>query len=145
MHCDIICATPSWCNGPAHYDCVFVENGGVDEDGFRGVLVARVLSFLSFTYREEEHVCTFVEWFLPVDEEPDEETGMWIVAPEFNPWGSRVWSVIALNIILCGAHLIGVYGDRFLCSDSHYSQSLDSFDTYYVNKFIDHHTHALVF
>ncbi|KAG6330859.1 hypothetical protein ID866_8230 [Astraeus odoratus] len=55
MQCDIIHATPLWCNGPAGYDGIFMENGGVDEDGFRGLLVARVLSFLSFTYREQEH------------------------------------------------------------------------------------------
>ncbi|KAG6329487.1 hypothetical protein ID866_9603 [Astraeus odoratus] len=143
MHYDIINTTPSWHNSPACYDCVFLENGGAGEDKFRGLLVARVLSFSSFTYREEEHACTFVEWFLLVDKEPDEETSMWIVTPEFDSWVRRVQSVITLDTIICGAHLIGVYGDRLLCSDFHYSQSLDSFDTYYLNKFIGHHAHAL--
>ncbi|KAG6330367.1 hypothetical protein ID866_8724 [Astraeus odoratus] len=51
MHCNIIHTTPSWYNDSACHDYIFVEKGGVDEDGFRGLLVAKVLLFLTFTYR----------------------------------------------------------------------------------------------
>ncbi|KAG6330706.1 hypothetical protein ID866_8382 [Astraeus odoratus] len=145
MHHNIIHATPSWHNSPTYYDCVFMNNGGTDKEGFRGLLVARVLLFLAFSYRDSEHTCAFVEWFLPVDEEPVEETGLWIVAPVFNSQGERVHSVIALDTILRGAHLIGVYGDEFLPSSFHYSLSLEAFHTYYVNKYVSHHSHKLAF
>ncbi|KAG6331785.1 hypothetical protein ID866_7304 [Astraeus odoratus] len=70
---------------------------------------------------------------------------MWIVAPKFNSWGERVCSVITLNTILQWAHLISVYGNEFSPSSFHYSLSLDVFHSYYVNKYIDHHSHKLAF
>ncbi|KAG6331786.1 hypothetical protein ID866_7305 [Astraeus odoratus] len=61
VHHDIIDATLSWHNSPACYDCVFMDNGGTDKEGFRCLLVVRILLFLAFSYRDNECTCMFVE------------------------------------------------------------------------------------
>ena len=47
--------------------------------------------------------------------------------------------------MVLGAHLIGVYGGEFIPADLHFSESLDAFKAYYVNKYIDNHANMLVF
>ena len=53
--------------------------------------------------------------------------------------------VIHLDTIVRASHLIGVYGDRFLPRGISFHNSLDVFDTFYVNKYIDHHTFEIAY
>lgn len=53
--------------------------------------------------------CALVHWFSTVGDSPDDETGMWMVEPDFLR-GKRVLEVIHLDSILRGAHVIGVSG-----------------------------------
>jgi len=145
MRCEIIRATPSWRGGPGRYDCMYVAKGGVDTDGFRSLLVARVRLFFSCAYNGRDYLCALVDWFLPVAGEVCELTGMWIVAPEIDNQGRHVQSVISLDSIVRSAHLIAVYGNDIVPIDLHFSETLDAFKAYYVNKYIDHHAHALAF
>ena len=145
MHCEIIHATPSWQGGHPHYDCVFVAKGGMDTEGFRSLLVGRVHLFFSCVHTGHLYSCTLVDWFVPIAEEPDKLTGMWIVAPEVDNDGRCIQSVISLDSVVRGVHLIGVYGSEFIPVDLHFSESLDAFKAYYVNKYIDHHANTLVF
>ena len=144
MRREIIRATPSWRGGPGRYDCVYVAKGGVDV-GFQSLLVARVCLFFSCGYNGCDYSCALVDWFLPVAGEVDELTGMWIVAPETDNQDRRVQSVISLDSIIRSAHLIPVYGNDLVPIDFHFSETLDAFKAYYVNKYIDHHAHTLVF
>ncbi|KAH9979673.1 hypothetical protein BJV74DRAFT_879404 [Russula compacta] len=48
----------------------------------------------------------------------DEDTGLWVVEPEFEAWA---------------AHLLPVYGLSFIPEDFHFSDSLDAFRAYFVN------------
>ncbi|KIM69013.1 hypothetical protein SCLCIDRAFT_104226, partial [Scleroderma citrinum Foug A] len=130
--------------GPGCYDCVYVAKGGVDA-GFQSLLVARVHLFFSCGYNGCDYSCTLVDWFLPVAGEVVELTGMWIVAPETDNQDRRVQSVISLGSIIWSAHLIPVYGNDLVPIDFHFSETLDAFKAYYVNKYIDHHAHTLVF
>jgi len=50
-----------------------------------------------------------------------------------------------VDSILRGAHLILVYGVEKMPVDFHYSYSLDVFEAYYVNKYIDHHANEMIF
>ncbi|KAG6330366.1 hypothetical protein ID866_8723 [Astraeus odoratus] len=68
---------------------------------------------------------------------------MWIVTPEVHFLDRRFHSVIALDTTVHGAHLLGVCRDKILPSDFHFSYSLDTFNVYYVNKYIDHHVWKL--
>ncbi|KAH9988333.1 hypothetical protein BJV77DRAFT_1061430 [Russula vinacea] len=112
------------------YDCVLVETDP-DAPGMLGLDVARVRLFFSFSYRGKFY--------------PYEDTGMWIVERELNADGSRRAAVLHLDTIVRAAHLIGVYGESTLPNDLSPAQSLESFQSYYVNKYIDHHSFETLF
>ena len=124
---------------------MFVENGGDEGEGLRGLLVARVCLLFTFYYDQKRFWCALVEWFLQVTDEPDDVTGMWIVAPEEDQQGRRVRNVVALDTILRPAHLIALYGENMVPVNFHFADTLDAFHAYYVNKYIDHHAHTLGF
>lgn len=143
MRQEMIRATPSWRKGPSRYDCVFIS--GNPEDGFRGLHVARVRLFFRIRLRHEVHECALVEWFSHYDSEPDDETGMWIVTPDFDADGSRTRSVVHTDTIVRGCHLIPVYGKDPLPRDFSFHTSLDRFQAYYVNRYIDYHAFETVY
>ena len=96
-------------------------------------------------YNGHDYSCALVNWFLPVTGEVDELTGMWIVAPEIDNHGQHIQSVISLDSIIQSVHLIGVYGRDLIPTNFHFSKTFNAFRAYYVNKYIDHHAHTLVF
>ena len=132
-------ATPSWRQGPAHYDCTFVNsNLELDRDSMHGLRIARILLFFSFVFNDKTYPCALVHWFSPSAEERDEDTGMWMVQPEVEDDGSPTISVLHLDRIFHAAHLLPIYGDDPIGSISPHD-SLDVFHAFYVNKYIDHH------
>ncbi|KAF6755521.1 hypothetical protein DFP72DRAFT_811411, partial [Ephemerocybe angulata] len=144
MRREIIRATPSWQNGPPRHDCVYIERDP-DEAGFNGLNVAQVRFFLSFKHRNREYQCAYVHWFEAFGEAPCDITGLWRVAPDTSGRAHRrMASIIHIDSILRSAHLIPVYGPRPI-PKVHYSQSLQSFNLFYVNRYIDYHAHETVF
>jgi hypothetical protein len=89
--------------------------------------------------------CALVHWFETVEDTSDSLTGMWIVQQAYNPQGICPASVIHIDRILQGTHLLPIFGEDFIPHDLHYTQSLDVFKSFYVNKFIDHHSHKVLF
>ncbi|KAI6138060.1 hypothetical protein BKA82DRAFT_3992231 [Pisolithus tinctorius] len=87
--------------------------------------------------------CALVDWFAPVSDKPDGLMGMWIVTPAVDRYGCHVQSVIPLESVVRGAHLIRVSGNDFIHINLHFSESLEAFKAYYVNKYIDHHAYTL--
>lgn len=144
MHRERIRAVPSWRQGQARHDCVFVETNHA-ADGMRGLDVARVCLFFSFTFHGRFYPCALVHWYCRVGDSPDEDTGMWIVEAEKDAGGAPRVAVLHLDTIVRAAHLIGVYGNDFLPNGLAPEQSLELFSAYYVNKFIDHHSFAIAF
>ena len=94
---------------------------------------------------QKTYKAALVDWFLQVMEQPDNLTGMWIVAPEEDRWGQHIHAVVSLDTILRPAHLIPVYGDAMVPIDFRFTDCLDAFRAYYVNKYIDHHSHTIAF
>ncbi|KAJ3551631.1 hypothetical protein NM688_g4593 [Phlebia brevispora] len=144
MRRELIRATPSWRKGPPRYDCIFAEKDP-SLPGFRGLHAARVRLFFSFQSQGVSYPCALVQWFTPVGEEPDPLTGMWIVEPDTDVGGSRLYGVIHLDTILRAAHLLPLFGDAILPPNFESSWSLDAFRSYYINKFADHHSHEIAF
>ena len=142
MHREHIRATPSWRQGPARYDCAFV-NSKPELDGMRGLSVVRILLFFSFVFDGKTYPCALVHWFSSVAEECDEDTGMWIVQPEVED-GSPTISVLHLDCIFRAAHLLPIYSNDPIDSISPH-ESLDIFSAFYVNKYIDHHAFQIAF
>ncbi|KAI0318160.1 hypothetical protein OF83DRAFT_1163587 [Amylostereum chailletii] len=145
MRCERICSTSSWRGGPARRDCVFVEKDPTIP-GFAGLYAVRALLFFRFTLDAVDYPCVLVSWFSPVSDTPCPDTGMWIVEPDLDRHGVREISVIPLDCILRGAHLIGVSaGAEFLPRALSHTDSLDAFRAFYINKYADHHTHEIAF
>ncbi|MGH7239759.1 MAG: hypothetical protein ACREHG_06790 [Candidatus Saccharimonadales bacterium] len=142
MRREYIRAVQSWRKGPSRYDCAFL-NRDQDLPGMRGIDVVRALLFFAFDFRGTTYPCALVHWFTTLGDGPDDDTGMWIVQPEVDADGSAVVSIIHLDCIIRAAHLISVYGANFVPRRLQLHQSLDSFKTFYVNKFIDHHAFQL--
>ena len=137
-------STSSWRNGPERRDCVYIVHDQ-DEQGFRGLYIARVLLFFKIKYRNIFYPCAWVSWFSTIGNKPSPVTGMWRVEPDLDENNQHDTSVIHLGAILRAAHLIGIAGKDFLPKDFCHNDALDAFNQYYVNKFIDYHTHEVVF
>jgi hypothetical protein len=121
-------------------------NSNPDLDGMRGLDVVRVLLLFSFRSTHGQlYPCALVRWYSRIGDDPDEDTGMWVVQPELDEDGQPVVSVIHLDCIVRAAHLIGVYGEDFIPKDLEFYESLDSFISFYINKFGDHHAFAIAF
>ncbi|KAK6971517.1 hypothetical protein R3P38DRAFT_3336719 [Favolaschia claudopus] len=69
-----------------------------EQPGFRGLLAARVLLFLSFKHRATSHECAVGTWFSSVGREPCEDTGMWMVEPDLDARGRRMHDIITYYI-----------------------------------------------
>ena len=141
MRHERIRSTPSWRGREPRRDCAFV---GKDEreSGMRGMDIVRVILFFSFEYGGIYYPCALVERFKTVRSDP--VTGMWVVQPDIVR-SRRHQSVLHLDTFYRGAHLIPVYGKEKLPVDFHYSDSLDAFRAFYVNKYIDHHANEIAF
>ena len=72
-----------------------------------------------------------------MDDEPDEDTGMWKVQP-FVRNGTLVTSVVHVRSLVRAAHLLPIFGSDLIDKRLNFDQTLDTFDMYYVNRFIDH-------
>lgn len=108
-----------------------------------GLLVARVLMFFSFTFDDELHQCALIHWFSIHGDQPDPDNGMWTVTPDY--FGSaRNLSVIHIDTIFRAAHLLPIFDTTPLPRTLNYTATLDSFQGFYVNKYIDYHAHETV-
>jgi hypothetical protein len=71
---------------------------------------------------------------------------MWIVTPDSERGGAPSLAVVHIDSLLRGAHLIGVAGKDFIpIHRFDFSDSLDAFKAFYVNKYADHHSHEIAF
>lgn len=114
MHREWIRACPSWNNGPARNDCIFLE-ADPNAAGFRGLHVAQVLLFFSFVHAEVMYPCALVQWFELIQDWPCDDTGLWMVKPELHPQThERMASVVHLDAVVRGAHLMPIYGTEFI-------------------------------
>jgi hypothetical protein len=137
MYQERIRSNPNWREEHGRYDTVLVE---IDSDlvGMPGMVIGRVRLFFSFVSGGRRYPCALVEWFTP-DNEPDSDTGMWVVRPEFQGNGRRTSAIIHLDCIARAAHLIPVFGSSFVPEELHFSDSLNVYRAYFVNNNIDHH------
>ncbi|KAF8257006.1 hypothetical protein EI94DRAFT_1774697 [Lactarius quietus] len=141
IHQEQIRSTPSWYNNPC-CDMVYVV---LDDSlpGLEGMVISRVQLFFSFTYRRVNHCCTFVNWFVHEDDEPDLDTRMWVVSLEKQN-GKPTTQVIDIKTIARATHLLPVFGSDLVPIDVQYHNSLDRYQSFFINKFADHHSHELL-
>ncbi|KAG2133624.1 uncharacterized protein EDB93DRAFT_1093202 [Suillus bovinus] len=63
--------------------------------------------------------------------------------PSLGTNNAPVYNIIHIDSIYRMAHLIPVYGRRFLYHNINLHNLYDSFRTFYVNKYADHHAFEL--
>jgi hypothetical protein len=138
MRCERIRAVKSWRKGPGRYDTIFVNTDPLVE-GMRGLDIARVRLFFSFSHHGVKYSCALVRWYSRVGDSPDNNTGMWIVEPDMLVNGGAVASIIHLDTIVRASHLLPVFGPQCVSRTISFTNTLDTFQAFYVNKYIDHH------
>jgi len=137
MYQERIRSNPNWRDEYPRYDTIFVQTD-LETDNMKGSVIGRARLFFSFTSDGIRYPCALVEWFTP-DDEPDEDSGMWVVRPEFQGNGQRTLAIIHLDSIARAAHLLPVFGPSFVPDELHFADSLDVYHAYFVNNNIDHH------
>ncbi|KAH8980015.1 hypothetical protein EDB92DRAFT_1937210 [Lactarius akahatsu] len=136
MRHEVIQATPSWLKGKPRYDCIFV-NSNNELHGMCRMEIVRAICF-SFVYLGVTYPCILVHRFSRISEEPDEDTGMWMVTPDF-VCGDPILAVIHVDCIFRAAHLVPIFGNSYIPDHIMHDNSLDNFKGFYVNWFVDHH------
>ena len=148
MYQEVIRSTPFWPRGDIprpHRDCVCVGMGDSEGIGMRVLLVARVYLFFRFSHISVDYPCALIRWY-SMSDEPDANTGLWVVEPESTRRGARHMGVIHLDTIICGAHLLPKFpSDAPVYREINYTNVLDVYTSFYVNKYIDHHTFEIAF
>ena len=99
MHCEHIRTLKMWRNGPSCYDTIFV-NTDPSLEGMRGLEVACVQLFFSFSHDGIEYPCALVHWFSHVGDSPDVDMGMWVVKPDKTEDGENLTSIIHLDTVV---------------------------------------------
>ncbi|KAJ7906139.1 hypothetical protein B0H13DRAFT_2333723 [Mycena leptocephala] len=117
---------PNWHGLYPRRDTVFIETDA-DLPGMQGM----------------SHSCALVHWYCLHGDAVDPDTGMWVVTPEMQA-GRKSLAIVTLDCIARAAHLLPVYGSALLPEDFHFSYSLDAFRAFFVNKYVDHHTHEFL-
>ncbi|KAH9988772.1 hypothetical protein BJV74DRAFT_773292, partial [Russula compacta] len=142
---EYIWACPNWRNEGPHQDCGFVVTNP-DSSGFWGMDVAHMLCFFSFWFHGHWYPCVVIRWFDHIDNAPNDNTGMWIVKPSTTAARQLKLAVIHINSIFHATHLILVFtaASQLPPQGVHPHCSYDYFHLFYVNKFADHHTFAMV-
>ena len=135
---EIIRSTPLWRNEGPCYDCAFM-NANLEMESINGLEVVHILAFFSFHFRGSYYPCAVVHWFNRIGDKPDEDTGMWLVCPQFNQQHQCGISIVHIDTIYHAAHLIPMYGKHLVPSNLQPHHSYNRFQLFYVNKFADHH------
>jgi hypothetical protein len=138
MRREYIRAVSSWRNEQARYDTVLV-NSDPEIGGVHGFEVARVFLLFSFWHEDIEYPCALIQWYSHVGDEPDDETGLWMVEPDTNDAGDPHLAIIHLDSIYRAVHLLPAHrNNTFVERTITMHSSLDMFQLFYINRFADH-------
>ncbi|KAF8836924.1 hypothetical protein BDN67DRAFT_991964 [Paxillus ammoniavirescens] len=138
MWCEYIQSCASWMNNGPRYNCAFISMNK-ELQGMCGMEVAHIHTFFSFAFQGKVYPCAVVWWFDHVGNKPDDDTGMWIVRPVFNHRRCPATAILHLHSVCRAAHLIPVYGSQLIPLGIELRHSYNTFQSFYVNKFTDHH------
>ncbi|KIK20373.1 hypothetical protein PISMIDRAFT_105881, partial [Pisolithus microcarpus 441] len=127
MQHEHIHAIPLWHQGPAWYDCIFMSMDNMRE-GMLSMDVAQVHCFFSLIHTNGQMFqCALVHWFDHIADEPDELTGIWMVAPSFLEDGSPHHAVIHIDSIIHSMHLLLIFGSGYISPYVNCHNSLEVF------------------
>jgi hypothetical protein len=110
-----------------------------------GLDIAHVILFFSCTFDGLKYPCALVQWFSHIGQSADSGTGIWVVEPNITDEEVPISSVIHLDTIVQAAHLLLVFKKEFVSRSFLFSDTLNKFQLFYVNKFVDHHAFEIAF
>lgn len=139
---EYIRADRNWRHSQTRLDCVFLSTDP-DIPGMRGMEVARVHMFLAFSHMRKSYSAAVVHRFRR-EEQIDPITGMWIVEKGYNEDGAADFDVVSSECIVRAAHLLPVLDKNPVPNDLVFWQSLDRYERFFVNKYVDHHAFELL-
>jgi hypothetical protein len=87
-----------------------------------------------------EYPCAFIQWYSSIGDEPCDKTGMWVVQRD----SALPTEVIHIDSILRSVHLLSRAGHAFLPFKIQPHDALDAFQSFYVNKYADHHANEIL-
>ncbi|KAH9049031.1 hypothetical protein EDB84DRAFT_1593342 [Lactarius hengduanensis] len=122
-------STPHFFGHPRR-DTVFVVLNN-SQPGMEGMEIGRSFS------------CALINWFVHADER-DPDTGMWVVKQEVDRRGQPTLEVIHVDSIARAAHLLPIYGSSRVPEDFDYHNALDTYYSFFVNHYVDHHAHKFI-
>ena len=137
-HQECIQSTPCWHKHLPRCDTVFITHDST-LTRIQCFDIMQILVLFSFIHENVFYPCALVRWFIYIADEPDEAMGMWVVQPDQNANGSPAIGVIHMDSVLCAAHLMPVFGDALMLIELHTENSLNAFQVFYINKYIDYH------
>lgn len=143
MHRELIRANPSW-RGHPRFDTVLI-NTDTEEIGMRGLTVGRVMGLMAIRHNGVQYPCALIDWFEKLSDVPSDVTSMYEIQPELDEFGRQVSSVVHLDTIFRAVNLSPVFRGTVMPVDFHYSYSLDTFETFYINKYGDYHSHHCIY
>jgi hypothetical protein len=142
LYRETIRCTPKWKTSgitAPRRDPILLETGS-DMAGVRGLDVARVHLFFSFALGEEVYECALIHEFCKSFTDPDPDNGLWIFEPDYDDDGYRIMSVVHVDSIVRAAHLLPVFKDETpIPREVNFTNTLDVFKAFYLNKYIDYH------
>ena len=119
--------------------------GDSEKVGIKGLLVAHIYLFFTFSYGGTDYQCALVHWY-SMSDKPDPNTGLWVVQPESTCQGARHAGIIHIDSIVRGAHLLPRFpSDAPVYREINYMNVLDIYTSFYINRFIDHHAFKIAF
>lgn len=131
-------AVDSWMGGPGRYDTVFIRDNPNATNISTGLSIGRVKLLFSLVLPGEVFACALVHHFSLVGLKADEDMGMWVVQPQLKESKPKL-RILPLQKIFRAAHLIPVYEEERVPHRFSPTQTLDHYQFFYVNKFIDIH------
>jgi hypothetical protein len=142
MRREHIRANPCWRKGPPRYDTIFLKHSGLPS--MHGMQVACVRLFFTITLDGIRHSCALVHMFKIRGTCPDPAMRMWVVEPALRDHGEPVLTIVPLTKIICAAHLLPIFGADPVPKVITCSDTLNVFEAYYVNCYIDHHAFEIL-
>ncbi|KAH9013947.1 hypothetical protein EDB85DRAFT_2076528 [Lactarius pseudohatsudake] len=134
--------------GAPRYDVVLVNtgDGGNKALPMSGYAAARVLFFFSLEHSGENFPAALVWWYTLSDDSGhrDEATGMWLVEREYN-WDQKPHlAVVHIDTIFRAVHLLPYFSQEHVRKGFSYTDTLDTYANFYVNKYADHHSFEIL-
>ena len=147
LYRETIRCTPKWKTSgivAPRRDCILLETGS-DVGGVRSLDVARVHLFFSFTLGEETFKCALIHEFCKSFTDPDPDNGLWIFEPDYDHNGYRIMSIVHVDSIIRAGHLLPVFKDvAVIPREIDFTNTLDVFKAFYLNKYIDYHAFEIL-